>query len=109
MIALMSSTQSTTGVIDLSEKGIPVSVNAPDGAVIEGGVGNGMDFDGVVSHVWEINKGEFSLEVAMEDDEPYYGTRDMGNSVYSTPIVADNVLYVCNRTHLFAIANEQQE
>jgi outer membrane protein assembly factor BamB len=42
-------------------------------------------------------------EVAMEDDEPYYGTRDMGNSVYSTPIVADNVLYVCNRTHLFAI------
>jgi outer membrane protein assembly factor BamB len=45
-------------------------------------------------------------EVAMEDDEPYYGTRDMGNSVYSTPIVADNVLYVCNRTHLFAITPE---
>jgi outer membrane protein assembly factor BamB len=42
-------------------------------------------------------------EVAMEDGEPYYGTMDMGNSVYSTPIVADNVLYVCNRTHLFAI------
>lgn len=45
-------------------------------------------------------------EVAMEDGEPYYGTRDMGNSVYSTPIVADNVLYVCNRTHLFAITPE---
>jgi outer membrane protein assembly factor BamB len=42
-------------------------------------------------------------EVAMEDGEPFYGTQDMGNSVYSTPIVADNVLYVCNRTHLFAI------
>jgi hypothetical protein len=27
----------------------------------------------------------------------------MGNSVYSTPIVADNVLYISNRTHLFAI------
>jgi len=53
-------------------------------------------------------------EIAMqkivdEDDpeevewEPHYGTRDMGNSVYSTPIVADNVLYISNRTHLFAI------
>jgi hypothetical protein len=29
----------------------------------------------------------------------------MGNSVYSTPIVADNVLYIANRTHLFAIEN----
>lgn len=28
---------------------------------------------------------------------------NMGNSVYSTPIVADNVLYISNRTHLFAI------
>ena len=45
--------------------------------------------------------------VAMQDVdgdwEPAYGTRDMGNSVYSTPIVADNVLYISNRTHLFAI------
>jgi outer membrane protein assembly factor BamB len=45
-------------------------------------------------------------EVAMDGGEPYYGTRDMGNSVYSTPIVANNVLYVCNRTHLFAITPE---
>ena len=43
--------------------------------------------------------------VAMEDEEPAYGTRDMGNSVYSTPIVANNVLYISNRTHLFAIVN----
>jgi outer membrane protein assembly factor BamB len=42
-------------------------------------------------------------EVAMDGGEPYYGTADMGNSVYSTPVVANNVLYVCNRTHLFAI------
>ena len=42
-------------------------------------------------------------EVAMSDGEPYYGTRDMGNSVYSTPIVAGNILYITNRTHLFAI------
>ncbi len=45
--------------------------------------------------------------VAMKDDGgemvPYYGEIEMGNSVYSTPIVADNVLYISNRTHLFAI------
>jgi outer membrane protein assembly factor BamB len=27
----------------------------------------------------------------------------MNNSVYSTPIIANNVLYISNRTHLFAI------
>ena len=31
---------------------------------------------------------------------------NMGNSVYSTPIVANGVLYISNRTHLFAIAAE---
>jgi hypothetical protein len=39
----------------------------------------------------------------MEDDMPALGEINMGNSVYSTPIVADNVLYIANRTHLFAI------
>lgn len=29
----------------------------------------------------------------------------MGNSVYTTPIVANGVLYIANRTHLFAIVN----
>ncbi|MGI9427358.1 MAG: PQQ-binding-like beta-propeller repeat protein [Bythopirellula sp.] len=50
--------------------------------------------------------------IAMQEEdgelEPYYGTRDMGNSVYSTPIVADNILYITNRTHLFAIVNEAE-
>jgi outer membrane protein assembly factor BamB len=50
--------------------------------------------------------------VAMRDDGgemvPYYGEINMGNSVYSTPIVAGNVLFIANRTHLFAIANEQE-
>jgi hypothetical protein len=27
----------------------------------------------------------------------------MGASVYSTPVVAGNVLYISNQTHLFAI------
>jgi outer membrane protein assembly factor BamB len=46
-------------------------------------------------------------EAAMDDGEPAYGTRDMRTSVYSTPIVADNVLYISSRSHLFAIANEE--
>ena len=29
---------------------------------------------------------------------------NMGNSVYSTPIVANNVLYIANKDHVFAIA-----
>ncbi len=40
---------------------------------------------------------------ALKDGEPYYGARDMLNSVYSTPIVVNNVLFISNRTHLFAI------
>ena len=32
---------------------------------------------------------------------------NMGNSVYSTPVVANNVLYIANKTHLFAIAAEE--
>ena len=31
---------------------------------------------------------------------------NMGNSVYSTPIVANGVLFIANRTHVFAIAAE---
>ena len=34
---------------------------------------------------------------------PYHGEINMGNSVYSTPIVSGNTLYISNRTHLFAI------
>ena len=29
---------------------------------------------------------------------------NMANSVYSTPIVSHNVLYISNKTHLFAIS-----
>jgi outer membrane protein assembly factor BamB len=51
--------------------------------------------------------------VAMKEEDgemvPYFGEIKMGNSVYSTPIVADNVLYIANRTHLFAISNEEED
>lgn len=66
------------------------------------------DEDGDVA----IFKHSADPNVAMkkEGDEmkPFYGEINMGNSVYSTPIVAGNVLYISNRTHVFAIANEKQ-
>lgn len=31
---------------------------------------------------------------------------EMGNAVYSTPVIAKNVLYISNKSHLFAIAAE---
>ncbi|HVX63827.1 MAG TPA: PQQ-binding-like beta-propeller repeat protein [Pirellulales bacterium] len=34
---------------------------------------------------------------------------EMGNSVYSTPIVAHNTLFIANKTHLFAITPEGEE
>lgn len=33
---------------------------------------------------------------------------DMGNSVYSTPIVANGTLFIANRTHLFAIESKDE-
>ena len=32
---------------------------------------------------------------------------NMGNSVYSTPVVADDIMYIANKTHLFAIQDMQ--
>ena len=66
------------------------------------------DEDGEVA----IFRHSANRDEAMKDDGgelvPFYGTRDMNNSVYSTPIVADNVLYISNRTHLFAIVEQDE-
>ncbi len=32
---------------------------------------------------------------------------NMGNSVYSTPVVANNILYIANKSHLFAIEHDE--
>ncbi len=69
LVTLMSSTNAVSSEVSLADKGIPVTVDAPEGAVIEEGVGNGFEMDGVITHCWEINKGEFSLEVSMDDEE----------------------------------------
>jgi outer membrane protein assembly factor BamB len=42
------------------------------------------------------------FELKPEPHEPI-AVVDMGNSVYSTPIVANGVLYIANNSHLFAI------
>ena len=44
-----------------------------------------------------------TMEILSKDEYGDPGPVNMGNSVYSTPIVADNVLYISNKTHLFAI------
>jgi outer membrane protein assembly factor BamB len=47
-------------------------------------------------------------QVAMKDEDgemvPHFGEVNLGASVYSTPIVADNVLYISNQRSLMAIA-----
>ena len=45
------------------------------------------------------------FDLTAEPHEPI-AEINMGNSVYSTPIVANDVLYIANRTHLFAIQAE---
>jgi outer membrane protein assembly factor BamB len=79
--------------------------------IVEGKVYIG-DEDGEVA----IFRHSADPDVAMvredPDDEeserlPYHGEISMRSSVYSTPIVADNVLYISSRTHLFAIAEEE--
>ncbi len=70
-LGLLSFSESINGVIDLTPKGIPVTLNAPEGAIIEEGIGNGLETDGVMWYVWEVNKGAFSLEISMDSDKMY--------------------------------------
>ena len=44
-------------------------------------------------------------EVAMPDDEPVVEI-NVGNAVYSSPIVANDVLYIANKSTLYAISSE---
>ena len=45
------------------------------------------------------------FNLTTEPHEPI-AEMNMGNSVYSTPVVANGVLFIANRTHVFAIAAE---
>jgi hypothetical protein len=46
-------------------------------------------------------------EVAMPDEEPVAEV-NVGNAVYSSPIVANNVLYIANKSTLYAISSEEK-
>ncbi len=45
-------------------------------------------------------------EILSKDKDGQPGPIEMDSSVYSTPIVANGVLYISTRTHLFAIQAE---
>jgi outer membrane protein assembly factor BamB len=47
------------------------------------------------------------FRLSAEKHEPI-AEMNMGNSVYSTPVVANGVLFIANRTHLFAIAAQDE-
>lgn len=64
------------------------------------------DEDGDVAVFKHSADPNVAMKKAGGEMKPFYGEVNMGNSVYTTPIVAGNVLYIANRTHLCAIANE---
>lgn len=75
--------------------------------VVDGKVYIG-DEDGDVAIFRHSADPNVAMKKEGDEQKPFYGEVNMGNSVYSTPIVADNVLYIANRTHLFAIANGEK-
>ncbi len=46
---------------------------------------------------------------AFLDSDDNVAVPNMGSSVYSTPVVADNVLYIASKSFLFAIAEPQEK
>jgi outer membrane protein assembly factor BamB len=44
----------------------------------------------------------------LSEKQEVLGEINMGNAVYTSPVVANNVLYIANKTHLFAIAPSEQ-
>lgn len=61
--------------------------------------------------VVDVIDGEEETELvpinAEKDENENWVVTNMLNSIYSTPVVANNVLYISNRTHIFAIEAEQ--
>lgn len=100
---LLHCLDATTGKVHWTYDMLAASWGTP--LIVEGKVYLGNE-DGDVS----IFRHSADPKVAMREEDgepvPYYGVHNMGSSVYSTPIVAGNVLYITSRTHLFAIASK---
>jgi len=56
----------------------------------------------------KIEKGSCTLPNEEETTAPLLAKNAMGNPVYSTPIVANNVLYISSQDHLFAIESSKK-
>lgn len=53
--------------VDLESRGIPIIVNVPNGSEVRAGLLDGMDMGDSKTLNWEINQGDFSLDISMED------------------------------------------
>jgi hypothetical protein len=61
------------------------------------------DEDGDIA-VFPLSKDRnVAFKIIDKQIKPALAEISMGNSVYSTPIVANNVLYIANKDHIFAI------
>lgn len=60
----------------------------------------------VEDKVYVGNEDGAILVFKLSKEKELLGEVNMGNSVYSTPIVANNTLFISNKTHLFAIEKE---
>lgn len=67
LIVLVSAMRSVAVPVDLESRGIPVTVNVPNGSVVRAGLMDGMNMGEATTLNWEINQGEFSLDISMED------------------------------------------
>lgn len=76
LVVLMSAMKIATVKVDLTSKGIPVTIDAPNGCMVESGLLNGMVMDEVTTYCWDINNGDFSLEVMMDDEDLWQARRE---------------------------------
>ena len=65
------------------------------------------DEDGEISVFRLSADPEVAMKIVDGERQPI-NTISMGNAVYSTPIVAGNVLYISNKRHLFAITASEE-
>lgn len=75
-LGLLSAATSLTGLIDVTSNGIPISINAPEGATLVGGPVDELEEDGVPTYICEVSKGDFSLAIMMKDDETHQKAED---------------------------------
>lgn len=67
LIVLASAMKSVAVNVDLESRGIPIIVNVPNGSEVTAGFLDGMDMGASKTLNWEINQGDFSLDISMED------------------------------------------